>query len=69
MMYWLKSCPRCHGDLFENTDFYGSYFDCFQCGHYLTAAEEAFVRLTTPFGKTYTLPPSRPVRVLEEIAV
>ena len=67
-MYWLKSCPRCHGDLFENTDFYGRYIDCFQCGHYLTAVEEAVVRLNTPFGKTQTPPSNRSVRVLEEIA-
>ncbi len=67
-MYWLKSCPKCHGDLFENTDFYGRYIDCFQCGHYLTAVEEAFVRLNTPFSQTYTPPSNRPVRVLEEIA-
>ncbi len=67
-MYWLKSCPRCQGDLFENNNFYGRYINCFQCGHYLTAAEEAFVKLNTPLSKTYTLPSNRPVRVLEEIA-
>ena len=67
-MYWLKSCPRCQGDLFENNGFYGRYIDCFQCGHYLTAVEEASVRLNTPVGKTFTLPSNRPVRVLEEIA-
>ncbi|MQF89703.1 MAG: hypothetical protein FI737_11540 [SAR202 cluster bacterium] len=67
-MYWLKSCLKCQGDLFENTDVYGRYIDCFQCGHYLTAVEEALIRLNTPFGKTYTLPSNMPVRVLEEIA-
>lgn len=67
-MFWLKSCPRCHGDLFENTDIYGKYIDCFQCGHYLTAVEEAVVRSDHPYGKGYFLPPDRPVRLLEEIA-
>jgi len=43
-MYWLKNYPRCSGDLFENSDDYGSYIDCFQCGHYLTALEEADIR-------------------------
>lgn len=67
-MYWLKSCPKCHGDLFENTDLYGRYIDCFQCGHYLTSVEDAFVRLNTPFGNTYLRPSTGPVRVLEKIA-
>ena len=64
--YLLKDVDT--GNLFENTDFYGRYIDCFQCGHYLTAVEEDFVRLNTPLGRTHTLPSKRPVRVLEEIA-
>ena len=40
-MLWLKSCPRCHGDLIQQIDQYGSYTACVQCGHYLTEAEEA----------------------------
>lgn len=43
-MYWLKSYPRCAGDLFENSDNYRSYIDCFQCSYYLTALEEADIR-------------------------
>jgi DNA-directed RNA polymerase subunit M/transcription elongation factor TFIIS len=43
-MFWLEFCPRCHGDLYENEDIYGRYVACFQCGHYLTATEEASVR-------------------------
>ncbi len=30
---YLKSCPRCKGDLQVNKDFYGSYRKCFQCGY------------------------------------
>ena len=68
-MYWLKNCPKCHGDLFENTDFYGGYLDCFQCGHYLTAVEEALARMHTTDGKkARARPAKKPVRVLEEIA-
>ncbi len=67
-MYWLKSCPKCHGDLFDNKDIYGSYMDCLQCGHYLTVDEEAGVRLGSPYGRTHALPPERTVRVLTEIA-
>ena len=67
-MYWLKSCPRCHGDLYENSDIYGGYIDCFQCGHYLTAIEEALVRSDSPHGKAHALAPSEPIRVLAGMA-
>jgi hypothetical protein len=29
---WLKSCPRCRGDLVLDSDFYGGYVSCIQCG-------------------------------------
>ena len=67
-MFWLKSCPRCHGDLNENTDIYGNYISCLQCGHYLTTIEEAYVRDGNPFGKKHTDSVSQPDRVLTEIA-
>ncbi len=67
-MFWLKSCPRCHGDLNENTGIYGNYISCLQCGHYLTAVEEAYIRYESPFGKHYTLPEAQPIKVLTEIA-
>ena len=67
-MFWLKSCPRCRGDLYENSDIYGRYIDCFQCGHYLTTDEEAHVRSDGPYLRSYTLPRDRPVRVLAEMA-
>lgn len=31
-MYWLKSCPRCSGDLAEQEDIYGKDLLCVQCG-------------------------------------
>ena len=40
-MFWFKSCPKCHGDLYRDSDVYGSYVACVQCSHYLTGAEEA----------------------------
>ena len=40
-MFWFKGCPKCHGDLYSDTDVYGSYVACIQCSHYLTEAEEA----------------------------
>lgn len=62
-MFWLKSCPRCHGDIYDNSDIYGRYIVCFQCGHYLTAAEDAILRSEVIPGKSDTLPPDRPTRV------
>ena len=32
-MMLLKGCPRCHGDLHVNTDMYGAYVKCLQCGY------------------------------------
>ena len=43
-MLWLKACPRCGGDLGQETDVYGSYVSCLQCGRYLTEAEEVTLR-------------------------
>jgi hypothetical protein len=63
-MFWLKSCPRCHGDLHENTDVYGGYIDCFQCGHYLTAEEDATLRSENPQGKAHALTPDESAKPL-----
>lgn len=40
MRYWLKECPRCHGDLREESDIYGKYIECVQCGYILNQLEE-----------------------------
>jgi hypothetical protein len=32
-MVWLKACPRCHGDLFLDSDHYGMFKMCVQCGY------------------------------------
>ena len=40
-MFWFKSCSKCHGDLYRDSDLYGTFISCMQCGHYLTQAEEA----------------------------
>lgn len=32
MTMYLKGCHRCGGDLFEGSDEYGPYTQCFQCG-------------------------------------
>lgn len=40
-MFWFKSCPKCHGDLYKDSDVYGTFISCLQCGYYLTQVEEA----------------------------
>ena len=44
-MMWLKGCPRCQGDLFEEIavapELYGSHsVSCLQCGYALTPVQE-----------------------------
>ena len=67
-MYWLKSYLRCSDDLFENGDNYRSCIDCFQCGHSLTAVEEADIRYDNFSTRTYTILLDMPIRVLAAIA-
>lgn len=43
-MWWLKSCPKCGGDVVEVKDPWASGLKCFQCGRELTALEAAAVR-------------------------
>ena len=33
MSLYLKSCPRCKGDMNSNRDMYGEYRLCLQCGN------------------------------------
>ena len=44
-MFWFKTCPKCQGDLYRETDLYGSYIACLQCSRYLTDAEAAQLEL------------------------
>ena len=32
-MYFLKQCPRCNGDLATDSDKYGEFVSCLQCGY------------------------------------
>jgi len=43
-MMWLKSCPRCHGDLVLDSDYYGSYVSCIQCGASLNRARRSYTQ-------------------------
>jgi DNA-directed RNA polymerase subunit M/transcription elongation factor TFIIS len=33
MGLWLKSCPKCKGDLYSDRDIMGYYRQCLQCGY------------------------------------
>jgi hypothetical protein len=46
MKYWLKTCPKCSGDLREESNTFGSYISCVQCGYTLTSAQEATLLAT-----------------------
>ena len=39
-MFWLKRCPKCGGDLIDESDVYGTCITCLQCGQMLTDQEE-----------------------------
>lgn len=39
-MLWLKGCPRCGGDLYDEQAMEGRLIACLQCGHILTTAQE-----------------------------
>ncbi len=32
-MFWLKTCPRCNGDLFLDINSYEQSIVCLQCGN------------------------------------
>ena len=53
-MFWFKSCPKCYGDLYRDSDTYGTYIACMQCSHYLTEADE--MRLELPTSKSGMVP-------------
>ena len=38
-MFKLRGCPKCHGDLCDGKDIYGTYLSCIQCGRYYSAPE------------------------------
>ena len=33
MGLWLKACPKCGGDLYNDLDVMGYYRQCLQCGY------------------------------------
>ena len=39
-MLYLKGCPRCRGDIYADSDEYGAYRQCLQCGFVSYPAKE-----------------------------
>jgi len=46
-MFWLKCCPRCEGDLYEDKDTYGRYIACLQCGRVFNPLVESGTNANT----------------------
>jgi hypothetical protein len=58
-MFWLKECPRCRGDLHDESDYYGRYIACMQCGYVLNGEEERRLRVTGTLEREEVEPPLR----------
>jgi hypothetical protein len=43
-MMWLKSCPRCRGDLVLDSDYYANYVSCIQCGASLDKSHKTILQ-------------------------
>jgi hypothetical protein len=37
MMLYLKACPRCMGDVKYESDIYGKFLECLQCGFLISS--------------------------------
>ncbi|MBI4497840.1 MAG: hypothetical protein HY689_08080 [Chloroflexi bacterium] len=44
MALWRKGCPRCRGDVLEQTDLDGRSLACLQCIYTLNPGQEAALR-------------------------
>ena len=55
-MMWLKSCPRCRGNLFADADFYARYVVCIRCGETPQQWQQSIVQKSV-FGRRSATPP------------
>ncbi|MSQ33541.1 MAG: hypothetical protein EXR60_03875 [Dehalococcoidia bacterium] len=44
MRWWLKSCPKCRGDLFRDRSWEELTLKCLQCGHTLSRLQQGLLR-------------------------
>ena len=47
-MVWLKGCPKCKGDLFLDSDCYGKFQTCIQCGYIRELVDESGAVIAAP---------------------
>ena len=65
-MFFFKACPSCHGDLYLDSDGYGTFAECLQrglCGTWLTERSAWLTALSTSAARNRphaTRKPSRP---------
>ena len=50
-MFWLKCCPRCEGDIYEDKDTYGRYVACLQCGRVFNPLVESGTNTNAGIGQ------------------
>jgi hypothetical protein len=65
-MLMLKACPRCHGDLVLEYSPAADYYECLQCGHVLSTAQEHLLGIDVVHGHEPASPPRltpRPARI------
>ena len=46
MTILFKACPRCSGEVHVNSDMYGWYLECLQCGYMAEYSDELVAALT-----------------------
>ncbi len=56
-LLYLKSCPRCTGDVHADSDMHGTFLKCLQCGFSKDLSPEMAARLF----RTPSSVPSAPV--------
>lgn len=58
-MMWLRACPRCRGDLHLESDRFGKFVSCLQCGTILNESEEGSLRVLALARRYFGIPGSR----------
>ena len=55
-MFFLKACPKCHGDLYLERDGYGAYIERLQCGLLRDLVAQLIGMAERPIGFSNQLP-------------
>ena len=68
-MLYLKSCPRCQGDLYSDRDAHGAFRQCLQCGFVQDLIEAPSMTQRQPVPVAIKQAAARAPRPLREKAV